>query len=336
MDGFSFYIFSSFSPIFVTDVKNSIIRLLLLPDLLIAGIFLFSQLFDPKIFRLLAGFFMTICIIGLGLIGGSVSLRLRQEWKGLHIVGFDCSENHAQKALHLELVHEILPLAEAVTRATLIIIAIPVDECIRILPRVLDLAAGKTVMDTGSTKGPVCLTVMNHPNRECFVATHPMWGTEYAGPDAARADSFSGKAAVICERERSGKDCLVLVEKLYKALGMHLVNMSPKEHDIHTAYISHISHITSFALANTVLQKEKEDKNIFELASGGFESTVRLAKSKGEMWVPILLQNREHILDVLQEHIDQLNLFKGCLEEENPEKLKALISRANSISRVIK
>jgi prephenate dehydrogenase len=169
-----------------------------------------------------------------------------------------------------------------------------------------------------------------------FVATHPMWGTEYSGPEAAVAGAFVNKAVVICSKEESHPGALEMVENIYRGVGMHLLYMDPVAHDIHAAYISHISHITSFALANTVLEKEREDQAIFDLASAGFESTVRLAKSNPEMWVPIFMQNRENVLDVLNEHISQLRKFKSCLEKENYAYLQELIENANKIKRIIK
>jgi prephenate dehydrogenase len=178
--------------------------------------------------------------------------------------------------------------------------------------------------------------IEKHPKRGRFVATHPMWGTEYSGPDAAVRGAFVSKATVICNRDESDADALELTEKLYNVLGMHLVYMNAADHDVHVAYVSHISHITSFALANTVLEKEKEEEAIFELASGGFESTVRLAKSNPAMWVPIFKENRENVLDVLNEHISQLRKFKACLEKENYEYLTDLIEQANKIKRIIK
>ena len=163
-----------------------------------------------------------------------------------------------------------------------------------------------------------------------------MWGTEYSGPEGAVKDAFKGKATVICDKENSDADAVALVEEIYGLLGMHLVYMNAGDHDVHVAYVSHISHITSFALANTVLEKEKEGDAIFELASGGFESTVRLAKSNPAMWVPIFMQNKENVLDVLNEHIAQLRKFKACLEKENYEYLTDLIEQANKIKRIIK
>jgi prephenate dehydrogenase len=191
-------------------------------------------------------------------------------------------------------------------------------------------------MDMGSTKESAINLVADHPKRRRYVATHPMWGTEYSGPEAAVKTAFADKATVICDAENSDEDALKMVKDLYTAIGMHLIYMGATAHDLHAAYVSHISHITSFALANTVLEKEKEDDAIFELASGGFESTVRLAKSNAAMWVPIFKQNRENVLDVLNEHITQLRKFKSCLEKENYEYLQELIENANGIRRILK
>jgi prephenate dehydrogenase len=191
-------------------------------------------------------------------------------------------------------------------------------------------------MDTGSTKSGIVEAIKNHPNRKRFVAFHPMWGTENSGPKAAQKESFAGRAAVICDREDSEQDALALVENIAKNLEMHLIYMNADAHDIHTAYISHISHITSYALANTVLEKEREEDTIFQLASSGFSSTVRLAKSHPEMWIPIFKQNKENVLDVLNEHITQLRKFKSALEKENFELLEELIKNANKIRGILK
>ncbi|MEO6582791.1 MAG: prephenate dehydrogenase [Ferruginibacter sp.] len=279
---------------------------------------------------------MTICIIGLGLIGGSMAIAFKENSFADYIVGVDANELHCKEALSLNLVDEILPLQEAVLKSDLIIIAIPVDATLQLLPTLLDMVATQVVMDVGSAKLAICKPVAEHAMRQNFVATHPMWGTEHSGPSSAKTGAFKNKAAVICDRECSSPASLALVQAVYKLLGMHLVYMSAAEHDVHTAYISHVSHITSFALANTVLEKEKEDRNIFELASGGFESTVRLAKSNPAMWLPIFIQNKENVLDVLNEHITQLKKFKACLEKENFTYMGELIENANTIKRILK
>lgn len=279
---------------------------------------------------------MNISIIGLGLIGGSMALVLKSNMQSTHIIGVDNNPAHCQKALELGLVDEILGINEAISLADLVIISIPVDSIQHLLPSVLDMVNKQVVMDVGSTKQIICDQVKLHPKRNRFVASHPMWGTEFSGPEAAVKTAFVNKAAVICNSNESDMDAVVMVENIYKSLGMHVVHMQAAEHDIHTAYISHVSHITSFALANTVLEKEKEDEKIFVLASGGFESTVRLAKSNPLMWLPIFKHNRENVLDVLNEHITQLKKFKSCLEKENYDYLASLMNNANTIKRILK
>lgn len=279
---------------------------------------------------------MNITIIGIGLIGGSMALALKEKGMAARVTGVDVNEEHCRKALELHLVDEILPLQDAVRRSSLIILAVPVNVAEKLLPSILDEVDDQVIMDVGSTKEGILNVVAEHPKRKRLVATHPMWGTEYSGPEAALRGAFVDKATVICNREDTDAAALELVESIYKALGMHILYMDAKDHDVHVAYVSHISHITSFALANTVLEKEKEEDAIFELASGGFESTVRLAKSNPAMWVPIFMQNKENILDVLNEHISQLRKFKTSLEKENYTYLRELIEQANGIKRILK
>lgn len=280
---------------------------------------------------------MNIAIIGIGLIGGSMSLALKEKGLVKKIIGVDNNLEHQQKALQLGLVDEVLELEEAIKKVDVIIIAIPVNAAIKIVETVLNkIKNHQVVMDVGSTKNAICIRAATTVNAKRFIATHPMWGTEYSGPEAAVTGAFEDKAVVICNKESSDMDAVLTVEKIYKNLGMHILYMDSKAHDLHAAYISHISHITSFALANTVLEKEKEEDAIFELASGGFESTVRLAKSNPAMWVPIFMQNKENVLDVLNEHITQLKKFKSCLEKENYDYLQELIVHANGIKRILK
>jgi prephenate dehydrogenase len=281
--------------------------------------------------------FNNVTIIGVGLISGSISLALKERGMVKNVIGVSRTEASIKKALELGLIDEALPLEEAVKKADLIYVAIPVDATLPIMKKVMDLITEKQiVVDAGSTKHALCSALAMHPMRKRFVATHPMWGTEYSGPEAAVRDAFIGRTCVICEKEKSDADAVATIEQMYKQIGMHIIYMDADSHDMHAAYVSHISHITSFALANTVLEKEKEEDAIFELASGGFESTVRLAKSNPDMWVPVFMQNREHVLDVLNEHISQLRKFKSCLEKENTEYLRELIENANKIRRIIK
>lgn len=279
---------------------------------------------------------MKIAIVGVGLIGGSMAIALRENKIATSIIGVDASEAHRQKALELGLVDAIKPLNEAIDAADVIMLCIPVDAAEQLLPRILERLTHQVVIDMGSTKASICSKAAASINAGRFVATHPMWGTEFSGPAAAVSGAFAGKAVVICNKNNSDADALSSIENIYRQLGMHIIYMEAVAHDVHAAYISHISHITSFALANTVLEKEKEDKAIFELASAGFESTVRLAKSNPDMWIPIFMQNKENVLDVLNEHISQLKKFKACLETDNVEYLGALIQHANTIKRILK
>ena len=281
--------------------------------------------------------FNTVTIVGVGLISGSFSLALKERALVKKVIGVSRTEASAQKAIELGLIDEALPLEEAVKQADLIYVAIPVDVTIPVMQQVMDMITDKQIVaDAGSTKHALCASLADHPMRHRFVATHPMWGTEYSGPEAAVRNAFAGRSCVICEKEKSDAAAVATIEEVYRQLGMHLAYMNADSHDMHTAYISHISHITSFALANTVLEKEKEEGTIFDLAGGGFESTVRLAKSNPAMWVPIFKQNREHVLDVLNEHISQLRKFKTCLEKENYDYLLELIEQANKIKRILK
>lgn len=279
---------------------------------------------------------MTVTIVGTGLIGGSMALVLKEKGMAQKIIGVDTNKEHEQKAVAIGLVDEAMNLDGAILNSDLIIISIPVDASINLVNYVLDKVEKQVVMDVGSTKRGVLAAADKHHNRKRFVATHPMWGTEYSGPEAAERGAFQNKAVVVCDRDGSDDDAVQVVERVYEALGMHIIYMDAEAHDLHTAYISHISHITSFALANTVLEKEREEDAIFELASAGFESTVRLAKSNPAMWVPIFRQNRENVLDVLNEHLTQLRKFKSCLEKENYTYLQELIENANRIKKIIK
>lgn len=277
-----------------------------------------------------------IAIVGVGLIGGSLAIQLHEKKLSSRLIGVEADPDHAKQAVELELVDETLSLEEAIAASEIIILAIPVDKLVEMLPSVMDKIDNQVVIDLGSTKSQLIDAIKNHPKRGRYVATHPMWGTEYSGPQAAVRGAFENKAVIICNAGESDADALDWVKGMYKKIGMHLLEMEAKAHDLHAAYVSHISHITSFALANTVLQKEKEDNAIFELASAGFESTVRLAKSNPAMWVPIFMQNKENVLDVLKEHIAQLTRFKESIEKDDNEYLMRLIEEANKIRRIIK
>lgn len=277
-----------------------------------------------------------IAIAGVGLIGGSLAIQLHEKKLSSRLIGVDTNAEHAAKALELELVDEVMSLEDAIQQADVIVLSIPVDTIVALLPEILDKIGTQIVVDLGSTKSQLIETIKDHPKRGRYVATHPMWGTEYSGPQAAVRGAFENKAVIICNAEESDADALEWVKRMYKKIGMHLLEMEAKAHDLHAAYVSHISHITSFALANTVLAKEKEENAIFELASAGFESTVRLAKSNPAMWVPIFMQNKVNVLDVLNEHIAQLEKFRENIQKEKEKDLKDFIFEANRIRRIIK
>jgi len=281
---------------------------------------------------------MTISIIGLGLIGGSLALSLRQHGLASHLIGVEANPAYARRALELGLVDEIAPdLAAAVAPASLVVVAVPMDAMLAVLPQVLDVISDQqVVIDVGSTKGNLLAAVAGHPRRGRFVAVHPMAGTEYSGPDAAVRGLFEGKTLVVCDAETSDPAAVATVEALFRALPMRVLHLGAADHDLHTAYVSHISHLTSFALALTVLEKEQRgEQRIFDLAGGGFASTVRLAKSAPATWVPIFRQNRENVLDVLDEHLVQLNKLRELLAGEDYAGLAEQLAQANEIRRII-
>ena len=280
---------------------------------------------------------MKATVIGLGLIGGSFALSLKDKGLCERITGVEHSEKSAHKALELGLVEAVVTLDETLEESDLIVLATPVDVIPVMATKILNrIRPNQILMDMGSTKQELCEITMMHPNRGRLVATHPMWGTENSGPEAAEHNAFAGRTVVICERDKSDKDALMVVEKIYNALGMPIRYMSAEEQDTHCAYVSHISHITSFALALTVLEKEREEEHIFDLAGGGFESTVRLAKSLPQTWAPIFLGNKYNVLDVLREHIHQLQILRRMIERDDREGLIEAMQKANKIREILK
>ncbi|MGJ1268265.1 prephenate dehydrogenase [Sphingobacterium spiritivorum] len=279
---------------------------------------------------------MNLAIVGIGLIGGSVAIRLKEKGNFSKIIGVDKSESNQKKALQLHLVDEIAPLEEAVKSCKVIILAAPVNAILQLAPTILDLVTDQIVIDMGSTKENILKLIENHPKRGRYVAAHPMAGTEYSGPEAAIPNLFKDKMMVYVEAFRSDEDAFELADSITEQLEMKTSYMNANEHDVHTAYVSHISHLTSFALALTVLEKEKSQGRIFELAGSGFESTVRLAKSSPDMWTPIFKQNRANVLEVLDEHIKQLQLLHQAIEKEDYDELYKLIKKSNKIKRIIK
>lgn len=279
---------------------------------------------------------MKILIAGLGLIGGSFALALRDRGIADEILGVEKSDENAAEALRLGLADRIVTLEEGVPQADLVVLATPVDTIPLMAVKALNHVTDRqVVMDMGSIKAELCEVISMHARRGRFVAAHPMWGTEYSGPRAAQHGAFTGRNAVLCEAERSDADALATVERIFRTLDVPVVYMGAEEHDLHAAYVSHISHVTSFALALTVLEKEREERHIFDLAGGGFESTVRLAKSAAATWVPILLRNKYNVLDVLREHIHQLQIMRRMIERDDAEGLTSAFGKANSIQRII-
>lgn len=278
---------------------------------------------------------MTITIIGLGLIGGSIGLELKTKRFAERIIGVDNNPSHCETALDRGLVDEVHKLVYAIQQSDMVILAIPVDAIKTMLPFVLDHVTHQAVTDVGSTKFCITEQVKNHPKRSCYVPSHPMAGTEFSGPEAAIPGLFSKKVGIICDMALSSQKALEEITNLYMALNMRLIFMSSREHDLHTAYVSHISHLTSFALALTVLDKEKNERNIMNLASGGFDSTVRLAASSAEMWVPVFDQNRDHVIEVMDTYIEKMKLFKSYIAEGESQKVGDLIRTANKIQSTL-
>ncbi|RIH64695.1 prephenate dehydrogenase [Mariniphaga sediminis] len=278
---------------------------------------------------------MKITIIGLGLIGGSFAKDLRLARFATEFVGVEANKSHAQEALKLGLVDRVEPLEKGIKNSDLVIIAIPVDKELEVLPAVLDgIDRGTTVTDMGSTKKVITELVKSHPRRNQFIAAHPMSGTENSGPTAAIEGLFKGKIAIVCDQENSGPQHLALVEKMFQVLGMDIAYMSSDEQDHSTAFVSHLPHAAAFALANAV--QDKEDRSIiFDLASGGFRSTVRLAKSSCSMWKPIFEQNSHYVVNSLDVYIQHLQQFRDCIKNNQFDKLQDLILNANKIRTIL-
>lgn len=284
---------------------------------------------------------MKVGIIGLGLIGGSMAIDLKRKGFADQILGVEAEPVNASAAEKIGLVDRIVSLDECVRQSDLVVLAVPVGAAVKMLPQVLDKIGesgdtDKVVMDVCSTKEHLARNVKYHPCRRQYVASHPMAGTEYSGPWAAMPGLFDGHACIVCDSEESSQKAVRLVESLYNVLNMRMIYMNSSSHDMHAAYVSHISHVTSFALALTVLDKEKDEKHIFDLASGGFSSTVRLAKSSPEMWTPILSQNRENVLHVIDTYVEKMLAFRKAIDEGDDEAVRELIEDANRIRRIIR
>ena len=280
-------------------------------------------------------------VIGLGLIGGSMAIDLKRKGFAQTVLGVDADPVNAAAAEKIGLVDRVVGLEECVDQSDVIIIAVPVNAALKLLPMILDRfeqtdAKDKVVLDVCSTKEHLSRSVKYHSKRKMYVASHPMSGTEYSGPWAALPGLFDGRAGIICDSDESDRRAVKVVEELYTTLNMRLIYMNSSNHDVHTAYVSHVSHVISFALAQTVLEKEKDEKHIFDLASGGFASTARLAKSGADMWTPILLQNSDNVLRVMDTYMEKLNNFRKAIAEGDEDAVRGLIEEANKIRRIIR
>jgi prephenate dehydrogenase len=280
---------------------------------------------------------MKITIFGIGLIGGSLARDLRESKFASEIIGVENSPAHAEKALELGLVNRIETKENAIAEADLIILTVPVNALIDELKFVLErIKPHQVVTDCGSTKGIIIDGVKNAPNRNRYVASHPIAGTEYSGPTAAISGLFSDKICIFCDVENSDSDAVEAVEKMYRGIGMDIKQMDSHQHDIHAAYVSHISHISSFVLAATVLEKEQDEEAIFEMAGGGFESTVRLAKSSPQTWSPIFQQNKAYLLEAIDTYIEKMYRFRNSINKNKFAELEEFMSEANEIRKILK
>lgn len=276
-----------------------------------------------------------IVIIGTGLIGGSMALDIKKLYPSAVIFGMDTNENHLQQAIALGVVEKSASF-EDLGDADFVILSVPVDIALTVLPKVLDVVGKNTVVfDVGSTKQPICNAVAKHSNRKNYIATHPIAGTEFSGPSAAIKGLFQGKTNIICEAEKTATDLQQKALKLFFAIGMRIRYMNPQSHDKHIAYVSHLSHISSFMLGKTVIDKEKDEQDIFDMAGSGFESTVRLAKSSPAMWTPIFEQNKNHVIKALEEYILNLSKFKDLLENEDFNAVYNEMQQVNKIKEIL-
>ena len=279
---------------------------------------------------------MKVSFVGIGLMNGSLSLDLQRLYPNVLLEGISRKETTLDRAMALGLIHQKGTL-DSIENADMVFVSVPVEAITKLLPQILDKVGENTlVVDFGSTKTAICEAVATHPKRDQFLAAHPIAGTEFSGPDAAIPNLYDGKTMMLCEATRTRPDLLQRAENLLKELNMVVRHMDPVAHDRRIAYVSHLSHITSFMLGKTVLEKETDEQNIFDMAGSGFASTVRLAKSSPEMWMPIFLQNKDNVLETLNEYISNLNAFKEKLEAEAVEELLAEMKDINRIKSILK
>ena len=278
---------------------------------------------------------MKVFIIGVGLIGGSMALDIQSHYTDAQIFGIDSSAAHLKEAQQLGVISKPATLGN-LNEADIVILSIPVDASLALLPEILDKIGNETIVfDVGSTKLPICESISNHPKRANFMATHPIAGTEYSGPSAAIKGLFEGKTNIICEVEKTTFKLQEKALEIFQKIGMRIRYMNPKSHDKHIAYVSHLSHISSFMLGKTVIEKEKHERDIFDMAGSGFESTVRLAKSSPAMWTPIFKQNKTQVIKTLEEYIANLSKFKEHLENDDYESIFNEMQNTNRIKEIL-
>jgi prephenate dehydrogenase len=276
-----------------------------------------------------------IYIIGVGLIGGSLALDIKNKRPDATIFGIDNSEQHIAEALELKVIDAKATLDD-LDKADLVILSIPVDSAVALLPKVLDKVSDfGLVVDVGSTKLDICKVVENHPKRRNFLAMHPIAGTEFSGPKAAILDLFQHKTNIVCEVEKTAFKLQEKALNLFTEIGMRMRYMNPESHDKHIAYVSHLSHISAFMLGKTVIEKEKNERDIFDMAGSGFESTVRLAKSSPAMWTPIFKQNKDNVVETLEDYITNLTKFKNMMENDDFEGVFNEMKDTNYIKQIL-
>ncbi len=280
---------------------------------------------------------MNIFVVGLGLIGGSLAIDIKSNYKNSIIFGIDNNTNHLQEALELGVIDHKATLKDIQEKSNaVIIIAIPVDASLNLIPTLLDTISDDTlVFDVGSTKRSICEVIKNHPKRRNFLATHPIAGTEFSGPNAAQKDLFRNKTNIICEVEKTAFKLQEKALGIFTSLGMRIRYMDADSHDKHIAYVSHLSHISSFMLGKTVINEEKNERDIFDMAGSGFASTVRLAKSSPAMWTPIFQQNKKNVIETLKEYINNLEHFKTLLEQDDYSAIYAEMKNTNHIKQIL-
>ena len=279
---------------------------------------------------------MKVGIIGLGLIGSSLALKISEAYNDIKIYGEDISESNLKYTIENKIIGNKLEEKDY-SKLDILFVAIPVDQVLKVLSPILDKVGENTlVVDLGSTKKPICDLVNSNQNRRKFLAAHPIAGTEFSGPISADISLFDNKTIILCETEKTENRLLNIAKDLFLSIGMSIKEMTADEHDKHIAYVSHLSHITSFMLGKTVMDKEKDEETIYDMAGSGFESTVRLGKSSPSMWTPIFNQNKKNIIDALDEYLKNIKNFKHLIETDNLSEMFNEMEQINGIKNILK